>query len=368
MKKILLVTRPICPPWDEASKNFAYFLARNIKNLGFTLLTCGKMDGLPENIEQKPIYTQSKLSWAQRLNLLKVVSFKNKFDVIHFMLTPNRLNVFAFKNLFKSKKAKTIQTIATLREDLYSDEDLKRLMFADLILTYSDHACDKLKSLGLSNVKRVYPGIDLEEYKKKEKNPDLMEEFNFSSDDFVINFAGEYTRLGAMDDVVDAFIKVSKDIPNAKLSMAVRVKNEADAQKKKEVIKKLKENNLLEKVAFQDDGSYQMTDVYNLCDISVFPVQDMKGKFDVPLVVVEAMACGKPVIVSDLEILQEFAKEGNSVKIEKGNISMLVKEIKTLADSKETRERIGNEARRYVEENFDIKDVAKNYQEIYEKL
>lgn len=367
-KKILLVTRPICPPWDEASKNFAYYLARNIKSLTFTLLTCGKMKGLPENIEQKSIYTSAKLSWWQRLNLLKVIPLKNKFDVVHFMLTPNKLNVFAFRKLLKSKKARTIQTIATLREDLYSDEDLKRLMFADLIITYSDHACNKLKSLGLKNVKRVYPGIDLEEYRRKEKDPDLMREFNFSPLDFIINFTGEYTRLGAMDDVIDAFIEISREIPNAKLSLAVRIKNDADAKKKEEVIQKLKDNDLFGRVAFQDDGSYQMTDVYNLCDVSIFPVQNMKGKFDVPLAVIEAMACEKPVIISDLEILQEFTKDDNSVRIKKGNVKELVDELKNLVNSKENRERIGKEARRYVEENFDIKNVAKNYQEIYEKL
>lgn len=368
MKKILLVTRPICPPWDEASKNFAYYLARNIKTSEFTLLTKGKMENLPENIQQKPIYTAAKLSWWQRSKLLKLIPLKNNFDVMHFMLTPTKLNVFGFKTFIKTKKAKTIQTVATLREDLFSEEELKKMMFADLVITYSDHAANKLLSLGFDNVKRVYPGIDLEEYRKKEKNPELMKKANFSDSDFVINFSGEYTRLGAMDDVIDAFIQVSKEIPNARLSLAVRIKNSADADKKKEVVEKLKKNNLLEKVAFHDDCKYQMVDIYNLCDISIFPVQDMKGKFDVPLAVIEAMACEKPVIISDLEILQEFAKENNSVKIEKGNVESLVKEIINLYEFKEEREKIGKEARKYVELNFDIKKVAEMYQEIYEAL
>ena len=38
---------------------------------------------------------------------------------------------------------------------------------------------------------------------------------------------------------------------------------------------------------FSDDGQYLMPAVYNLCDISLFPVSDMKGKFDVPLAVIE---------------------------------------------------------------------------------
>ena len=32
-KKILFVSRPIAPPWDEASKNFAYNLAKEITKI-----------------------------------------------------------------------------------------------------------------------------------------------------------------------------------------------------------------------------------------------------------------------------------------------------------------------------------------------
>ena len=370
MKKVLLITRPICPPWNEGSKNFAYYLAKNIKTVDFTLLTCGKIANLPENIHQEPIYTSGELnlSWWQRTKLLKLIPLKNSFDIMHFMLTPTALNVWAFKTFIRIPKAKTIQTIATLREDLYSNETLKKIIFADLVITYSDHATNKLLDLGFDNVRRVYPGIDLEEYRKKEKNQKLMQQYNLSTQDFVINFTGEYVRLGAMDDVVDAFIQITKTIPNAKLFLAVRIKNETDIKKKKEIIEKFSENNLLEKVVFHTDGSYPMTEIYNLCDISLFPVQDMKGKFDVPLAVIEAMACEKPVIISDLEILQEFAKDNNSVRIERGNVASLVKEITNLYEFKEKREKIGKEARKFVEENFDIKKIAQTYQEIYKDL
>jgi glycosyltransferase involved in cell wall biosynthesis len=121
-------------------------------------------------------------------------------------------------------------------------------------------------------------------------------------------------------------------------------------------------------VAFHDDGSYEMPDIYNLCDISVFPVRDMIGKFDVPLAVIEAMACEKPVIISDLPILGEFAKEENSVKIEKGNVAELNSKILDLYNNHEKRSVLGKNARLYVEENFDINSIAKQYQAIYEKL
>lgn len=370
MKKILLITRPIAPPWDEASKNFAYYLAKNVTDFDFYLLTNGILPDMPPHIHQKPIYTSGKLTYLQRIRLLKLrgILAKNNFDILHYMLTPSKLNSFSFKNFIKSKNARTIQTIATLREDLLSDKDYKDILFADLIITYSDYAKNKLSSLGFNNVKRIYPGVDLEEYKWAPKDENLLRRKNLTRSDFIINFTGEYTRLGAIDLVIDSFIEISNNIPEAKLALAVRIKNDRDREKKKEVVSKLKNHNLLERVCFFDDGSYLMPPVYNLCDISLFPVSNMRGKFDIPLAVVEAMACSKPVILSSLPILSELAKSDNSVRIETGDVSALNKAVLALYNNPSKRIAIGQTARKFTEENFDIKNIAKIYKGIYESL
>jgi glycosyltransferase involved in cell wall biosynthesis len=370
LKKVLLVTRPIAPPWDEASKNFAYFLAKNVTGLEIGLLTDKTLPDLSENVRQYPIYTSNKLGFFQKIKLLKIRKLlrDNDFDILHYMLTPNKINAFAFKNFLGHKKTKTIQTVATLREDLFKDEDFKNILFADLIITYSDYAKNKLASLGFDNVQRIYPGIDLEVYKPVFRDVALMREKNINAGDFVINFTGEYSRLGAIDSVIESFIKIAGVIPEAKLALAVRIKNSKDARKKEEVLKKIKDHGLSDKVCFFDNGTYKMSSVYNLCDISLFPAADMKGKFDVPLAIIEAMACQKPVIISDLPILLEFAKNDNSVIIKSGVEDALVKAILDLYHDKAKREEIGMSARRFAENNFDIKTIAGIYSDIYNNL
>ncbi len=376
MKKILLVTRPIAPPWDEASKNFAYYLAKNIPNLEIHLMTKGILPELEKNIVQHPIYTASEkdFTFSQKIrSLFFQWQNRNAFDVAHHFFTPAKLNSFFLKNFLRSKKTKTIQTVATLREDLYSNEEIGKMMFGDLIITYSDYALNKLNSLGFQNVKRVYPGIDLEKYRLREKNAELLKKCGLTDQDFIINFTGEYTRLGAIDNVIDSFIAVSQKIPSARLSLAVRLKNEKDAEKKKEVMEKLENNNLLEKVSFLDSSTdygekFDMSDAYNLCDISLFPVQNMRGKFDIPLAVVEAMACAKPVILSDLPILAELGKTGNSVIIKAGDVPNIATAILDLYDHPKKRATIGQAAQKFVAERFDIRKVAAKYEEIYKEL
>lgn len=242
------------------------------------------------------------------------------------------------------------------------------MMFGDIITTYSDYAKNKLESLGFKNVSRIYPGIDLHDYYPREKNQTELEKANFTIDNFIINFAGEYIRLGAMDTVIDSFIEVSKQISEARLSLAVRVKNERDSKKKEEVIAKLKKENILDKVSFHDSGVYKMSDIYNMADVSIFPVSNMYGKFDIPLVVVEAMACAKPVIISDLPILKEFANEKNSIAIEKNSPEKLTQAIVDLYNNKEKRLTLAKNALEYSHKNFNIHVAAQKYQELYDKL
>ena len=92
-----------------------------------------------------------------------------------------------------------------------------------------------------------------------------------------------------------------------KFLFACRIKNDADAKKKELVKRKLKEAGALNSVRFSDTFS-DMPKLYNLADIITFPVSNMAGKFDVPLVIIEAYACGKPVILSDLPAFKEFSK------------------------------------------------------------
>lgn len=371
MKKVLLITRPIAPPWDEGSKNSAYFIAKNVSEVEIHLMTKNTLPEMAANVIQHNIYTTAEIkdfNFEQKMrSLFFQWRVRGKLDINHYFFTPTALNSFLIKNFLTAKNTQTIQTIATLREDLWSDQDLKKLLFADKIITYSDYAKNKLASLGFKDVTRIYPGIDLEKYQHLPKDEETMRHFQISEADFVVTYPGEFTRLGATDDLVNMLPELFKKIPNCKFIFNCRIKNEKDAQKKNEIIATIKEFGILEKVVFTDTF-LDMPKLYNIADTIVFPVKDMKGKFDVPLAVIEAMACEKPVIISDLPILKEFSNDQNSVLIETGNSEQLLSKIVELSKDVFKRDQIGQAARKYTEENFDIKNVAKQYEEVYQNL
>jgi glycosyltransferase involved in cell wall biosynthesis len=376
--KVLLLTRPLCPPWDEGSKNFAFTLANSIENVEIHILTCGILENIsafaktsadkPKNIIQHPIYSSPRLNLTQKIKLYNFLRKAEGFDVIHSLFTPTKINSFFIKRALRSKNFKVIQTVATLREDLYEENDFKKILFGDLIITYSDYAREKLEKMGFRNTRRIYPGIDINNYRPKEKNISLMKDYGITDQDFVINFTGEYTRLGAIDDVIDCFSDLVKAEANFKLQLACRIKNEKDAQKKEEVKRRLESTGILDKVVFFDNQKFEMSDVYNLADISIFPVRTMTGKFDIPLAVIEAMACGKPMIASNLERITYFLNADNSLLINPGDLGALKEKILYLYNNPEFKRELGEKGMQFVRNNFDIMQIVNEYKEVYKKI
>jgi len=369
-KKVLLVTRPLCLPWDEASKNFAYFLAKSVSGPSISVLTHGTIPGLPDSVSQQPIYPSGRFDMGAKIRLfLALFRFRGRFDITHYLFTPTRFNSSVIRTLVRPTRGKTIQTVATLREDLYSEDDPRKMLFADRIVTYTDRSKKRLEEMGLAGVERIYPGIDLELYRPKPKDEDLMKWFGFTERDFIVIYPGEYVRLGATDMLTKGLIDHYRDHPDSKLRFlwACRIKNEADAAKKEEVRRKFAEAGLEHHFFFSDTFA-DMPKLYNLADVIVFPVGDMKGKFDVPLIIIEAYACGKPVVLSDIPLFGEFSNGSISETVPRGDNEALFFLLNELAHDGKKIAEMGKAARAYAEKEFDLRETAKRYSAVYRDL
>ncbi len=374
-KKVLYVSRALTPPWDEASKNFAYNLAKHVHAVDVTVMTSGTLDDMPSHVTQAHIYSpappsifSTRQKWESLFYQWKV---RHDFDIAHYFFTPTKLNAFIIRTFLRTKKTRTIQTIATLRDSVLSAKDIRNILFADHLVTYTRFAQQLLQRKGFTNVSYAYPGIDLAHYTPDDKDPALLKHFAIPKDAFVILYPGEYTRLGATDMIIDALTAFWRSnhpaAHNTLLVLGLRVKNEADARKKAHVKKVLARRGFADHVRYTDTFA-DMRGLYNLADIIIFPVANMHGKFDVPLALIEGYACGKPTIVSDIPRLREFTNTDISVIIESENTARLTDAIAHILSHEAQRARLGHAARAFAERHFDITKTAKHYEHIYRKL
>lgn len=86
-----------------------------------------------------------------------------------------------------------------------------------------------------------------------------------------------------------------------------------------------------------------------------------------PLGILEAMSCGLPVMGFNTSGVPEIITHNeNGVLVELGNIEKYVQELKELLDNPEKRERLGNNARQFVVNNFSEEACIKKYYKIFE--
>src|SRR5258708_5475107 len=86
------------------------------------------------------------------------------------------------------------------------------------------------------------------------------------------------------------------------------------------------------------------------------------------LVVVEAMACGTPVIVSSAGPLPELVINGdNGYVFEDRNVADLSNKINKIISKSEVVEKMGLKSRKLAENKYNWNNIAKKVREIYKK-
>ena len=224
-----------------------------------------------------------------------------------FLFTPTPFN--SFLKTFSSVQAEDNQTIRHPPRRAVERNGLE----AHVLLTASSPTPDtrtKLQSAGFENVECIYPGIDLERFSKP-KDPEVLEKLNLSPDDFVVSYVGEYARLSATDMIAGYARKTCLIISpahNASRSDAgghppIQRSPHSNSSSHFVLIKqcrskrKMKLSRNSETPAFSTPSDSVIR--FPLCCralqlpiSSPSPSPICNGKFDVPLVILEALPAG----------------------------------------------------------------------------
>ena len=106
---------------------------------------------------------------------------------------------------------------------------------------------------------------------------------------------------------------------------------------------------------------------YSACDVFILPSVERLEAFG--LVVIEAMATGKPVIISNIPGVRENITDGEEgLLIEPTNPEDIGEKINRLMASKKLRTNMGAKGRKKVEENYTLKRVVDQLEKVYQDL
>lgn len=108
-----------------------------------------------------------------------------------------------------------------------------------------------------------------------------------------------------------------------------------------------------------------MIPLYHRSDIVCLP----SYREGMPRALLEAQACGCPVVTTNVPGCRESIIDGKSgLLVKKGSSEELVKALEKLILDKSLREKMGCAARQFAEESFSIKDIVNKTIELYDEL
>lgn len=199
-------------------------------------------------------------------------------------------------------------------------------------------------------------GVDAEKFSPAEPRKDLVEKFDLPAGRTIL-FVGGLDRAHYFKGL-EVLIKAKAEIQNAK----ILVVGDGDLRPHyEEMVRKL---NLGGQVVFA--GSVGLEDLpgyYNLANAVVLPSLDQSEAFGI--VLIEAGACEKPVIASNLPGVRSVVQYGiNGFTVSPGNARELAEKINYFLNNPDEAKKFGQAGRRIVLEKYDLKKIGEKLEKI----
>lgn len=126
---------------------------------------------------------------------------------------------------------------------------------------------------------------------------------------------------------------------------------------------------LSDRVRFTGNASEaELTALYNACDLLVLPSVTQAEAFG--MVQLEAMACGKPVISTDLPTGVPWVNQDGitGLVVPPGDVSALAAAMRSLVEDPDRRARMGAAGRRRVETEFSVAKLTETAADLYQTV
>ena len=224
---------------------------------------------------------------------------KSRPDIVHYLHGPTLWSLIFIKTSAKLMRAKALIS-ATHPELPKKSRFLSRIFRVDRIITLSERMAGELRKYAKEII--VIPsGVDIETFNtvSEDKRAGLRLKFGYKNDEFIVFHAGPLTGTRNLDWLIEVRKYVDRVII-AGSNSTPQDRNLSDRLKK-------------EGITIFPDYLPDIQELYQIADCYAFPVILPGASIDFPLSVIEALACGTPVVTTKYGALAEHVFNTNGV-------------------------------------------------------
>ncbi len=288
----------------------------------------------------------------------------DRYDVLHFVFAPNPRSSRMIRSLvralrFRGFKGTVVQSVASQPRDFSRADEL---LFGDRIVALSEWTTARLGEYLPTDRRgdlRTVPPCVVAPNVSPARVEAVRRAFDLGAGPVIV-YPGDYEVSSGAATFAAAIEQVSDALPHHRFVFACRTKTEASRTKQEELAARLPAR-LTERVRFLGNVD-DMHALVQAAEQIAFPVDDLYGKVDLPLVLLEALALGRPVVVCDGGPLVEI--DGTLV-IPPRDPAALATTLRELGTNEARRREVGEAGREAYARRFQPAAVARAYEDIY---
>jgi phosphatidylinositol alpha-1,6-mannosyltransferase len=331
--RVLFVSKPIAPPWHDGSKNLVRDVASHLTRARPTVLSVPGAASLGERVTMEPVYADpGRFTPAALANarVLRRLMTGDPHDLWHFVFAPNVASSSAAKVAYAARRAlgwrgKIVQTIASAPR---SFDGVSRLLFGHTIVALSEWTRAALIGAGAPSKQIIVipPCAAAPHAVTEEARARVRQRLDLGTGPIVL-YPGDYEVSTGADTVARAVASIAREIPEVRVVFACRPKTKDAATARDRIIHELDSlhtGHRTRHVGELDD----LAPLLSAASVVVFPVDNLYGKVDLPLVVLEALALGIPLVLArggPLEAIPSarFVDPGDDAALARATIALL---------------------------------------------
>lgn len=313
--RVLFVSKPIAPPFHDGTKCLVRDIAVNLERSTPIVMSTPTAPRLERKaggtVEIAPAYRDSGAftpSLAQNARAAAYLLARSRADVWHFVFAPNPKTSAMGRALRALRRVPVVQTVASPPR---SFERARSLLFGDVVVAQSRWTRSQLESAldraavsppARPRVVVIPPPIGELTARTPEQQARARAELDIDPGVPVFVYPGDLETSTGARTVADLCSTLAAELPGAVIVFAYRAKTPAAP----EIARQLAER--LDRASTRFTSS--PTDVLALISSAtavLFPVDDLWGKVDLPIVLLESMKLGVPVIAIDHGPLSDLA-------------------------------------------------------------
>jgi glycosyltransferase involved in cell wall biosynthesis len=363
LKILLAGSLPLAAPWNGADKNLAQALARADTQNTYLVHT-GPEDEWPAHVV--PVRTHRAGAMPTRTEKLRAFAFMLRHargaDIIHVVATVNRPSPWMARLLRAVARLAGRPLIHTAPS--IGDALAKRAHFpGDVTVVVSEHTRQRLEHIGVPAVARIFPPLGLEGTPSDVALARLRAALNLG--ERAVLYPTHYGPDSGIREMIAAFADLPAAFADAVLVLACRAHAWQDAdQEARQVAAWAAEAGIADRVRITGPVE-DMVALIAACAVTALVPRKLAGKMDLPLVILEAQALGRPVIVSDHAPIIEALLGGGGVAVPYGDVAKLTGALAELLEDSAMRTRLGAAGQEAVLAHCNPERVAAQYRLIY---